>query len=89
MHYAYKGTHGMGPPGFCNLFQDLNFRYGSTSTRGSLNSNMYIPNYRLEFARKSFSYRGPMFWNLVDCDVKTAGSFIEFKRLLNSSDMFD
>ena len=89
MLYAYKGTHSMGPPDFCSLFKDLDFRYGSTSTHSSQNSNMYIPNFRLEFARKSYSYRGPMFWNLVDTDVKSADSFTEFKRSMNNSDMFD
>ena len=89
MHYAYRGIHGMCPPSFCGLFTDLNSRYVSTTTRGSSSKNVCIPNFKLEFARKSFSYRGPMFWNLVDTNVKQADSFNQFKQLLNNSDMFD
>ena len=87
-HYAYKFLHDRCPPEFCNLFIELSTLRKTTVTRSSTHRHLYVPNFRLEFARESFAFWGPMYWNMLDNCVKQSTSFPQFKKNLNESDMF-
>ncbi len=87
-HYSYKAINDMCPVNFCNMFSSLASRDCSVATRSVTNPDVTCPNYRLEFSRRSFGYRGPAYWNILDYDMKLATNFNQFKRLLNESDMF-
>ena len=88
LHYGYKGINNMCPPRFCKLFPLVNSRDYTTTTRSSSSLNVMTPFFSLEFARKSFSCRGPVYWNFLDHEIQAAMSFPSFKSKLNNSDMF-
>ena len=70
------------------MFVELSTLRRTTMTRSLSHGDLYVPNFKLEFSRKGLAFRGPMFWNLLDDDVKQATSFPQFKSKLNESDMF-
>ena len=55
----------------CKLFS---VRQDQTCTSSVTNQNVVSPNYRLEFARNSYGFRGPMYWNLLDKSTKEVSS---------------
>ena len=63
----------------------LVMRQTRAHTCGISNQDVIVPNYKPEFLRKDFGFRGSMYWNLLDEDIRAANSVEQFKR---NSDTF-
>ena len=53
----------------------------SYNTRQAANENYYVPSVHLNLGQTSFSYCGPIIWNSLPVEIKTASRF-RFKTLL-------
>ena len=85
---TYKGVNGIAPNRVCehiNLIANVQ----TICTRAGTTNKLVVPNYRLNVCQKSFRYRGPIVWNLVDNDIITARNVNCFKAVLQRSDMFE
>ena len=50
------------------------------TTRQTECKTMNVPNIRTNTGRKSFSYRGPNFWNNITSDIRIIENKNDFKR---------
>ena len=64
-------------PSTFNLLFKTNSENHSCNTRFATNFN--IPNNKLEFGKKSFSYQGVKIWNNIPKDIKNSSSIKHFK----------
>ena len=53
----------------------------SHNTRSSSSHNYFVPSVKSNLGKTSFSYYGPIAWNSLDNEIKTASKF-QFKHLL-------
>ncbi len=84
---VYKGIHGIAPQNISNQLRPS--RDGGTRvTRSNEGYNLEVPRSRLETSRRSFKYRGPWYWNLLDSHIQSSESFEIFKHRLYTSDTF-
>ena len=83
----YNVTHDLVPERYARNFTKVSDRH-NIRTRSATSLNLVIPNYDLEVYRKSITYRGPLYWILVDSNVKNSTSFDVFKRSILTSGMF-
>ena len=54
-------------------------------TRSSARQDLVVPNVRLEINRKSFSYRGAMYYNNLPTRVRSCNNVVSFKKELKSN----
>ena len=50
-------------------------------TRSAHHGNIYIPKPNIESFKKSLSFHGPIIWNALPAEMKTAEDFQKFKYL--------
>ena len=55
----------------------------SRTTRYTCNVNMVVPNIHSEKGCKAISYRGPVFWNALNNDIKCIDKFEAFQAKIN------
>lgn len=77
--YAYKIIR-------CNLlnFDDFYCIPPQSATRSRYHDNLYIPKFRLDCRKNSFSIRSSRIWNHLPDDIKQCRNIIIFKRALKS-----
>ena len=87
-HQVYKGLNELTP---ANIRSQLTLLSEVTAreTRASSVLDLVVPNFNLETTRKSFRYRCPFIWNLLDYEQKSKQSFASFKYSLINSDLFE
>ena len=56
------------------------------NTRQAASMKLQVPQVQLEMSKKSFKFRGPQLWNLLDDDITCSDSLNSFKRSILSSD---
>ena len=75
---CHKAVHSDCRTGVTKFFKHLSNRGTRVSARTNI-YNVVIPDVRSNFGRKSLSYRGPYFWNVLSNDLKNltkSNSFI-------------
>ena len=88
MNQTYKCVYGLAP---ARIYEQLNVTqnaHGMTS-RSKATNQLAIPYCRLDSTKRSFRYRAPALWSLVDDELKEKPSYESFKVNLRNSDMFD
>ena len=88
MVQTYKCIHGLAPQRVSQQLEVVTNGH-AMSTRSKCNLELAIPRCRLETTKKSFRYRAPALWSLVDDELKSKPSVASFKYNLCNSDMFD
>ena len=69
MEYMYKIVHRLLPDEICNLFQLVRDQH-TRQMRVSTGLDLVLPNPHLETSKKDIKYRGPLYWNMVDTDMR-------------------
>ena len=94
MTQVYKCLHELAPEKLSKqLTQKANVGPNETAkthrtTRSCTRGDLTIPNLKLEASRKSFCYRGPMMYNMIDTEIRNSDTLAQFKSRLLKSDMF-
>ena len=88
MEYMYKVVHRLLPDEVCNLLVLVRDQH-TRQTRASARLDLVLPNLWLETSKKDIKYRGPLYWNMVDSDIRQIDNFVSFKNTLRNSDLFD
>ena len=90
MVQVYKCLNGMAPETLTNQLSQVENKQqsGGVTTRSSSRGDLLIPDIKLEVTRKSFRYRGPQPYNMLEEDIRNESTLINFKRVILSSDLF-
>ena len=88
LNQVYKCINDLSPTHVNNQISLMSTNH-QMQTRSTLSHVAYVPNIRLEVCRKSFRYRGPCLWNIIDDEIKIKPSIDSFKRAVYQSDLFE
>ena len=83
---AFKGYFDFGPPALNAMFEIVVHDRDLRSNEGM---KVMIPKTKTQFAERNFTYRGPVYWNLLPVEVKQASSFDNFKKLIKEFKGFE
>ncbi len=87
MEYMSKVTNELLTANICNYFKKVGTNH-TRVTRAVTNQDLILPTLHLETSKRDIGYRGPLYWNLVDNEIKGAQNLAVFKNWLRNSDMF-
>jgi len=76
---VFKCIHGLAPDYLCNeivMAIEVSHRLNRNS-----NSNVYVPFVDLEICKNSFTYQGPVVWNMLPTVIKECTNIDDFKRM--------
>ncbi len=88
LNYVYKCLNGLAPEHVAQQLQPVADAH-NRNTRAANRDDLLVPALHLDMTRRSFRFRGPFYWNLTECPVRTAPSIQAFKSAVKRSDMFD
>ena len=72
------------PPNMCKIIKPVthhNERYLRSKNKNLLE----VPKYRLNASQRSYNYRGPVYWNKLEENIKSSESLALFKSSLYTS----
>ena len=87
MEYMYRVVNKLVPDNICSLFKlvsDIHNR----QTKLATGMDLYLPNLKLEMSKRDIRYRGPMYWNMVDDNIRKSPTLASFRYHLRKSDIF-
>ena len=87
LNQMYNCVNGLVPISLCNqitLFIDVQ----TWVTRATNSLDAIVPRFNMETSQRSFHYRGPCYWNLIDDNIRDSSTIDKFKRNLYKSDAF-
>ena len=87
MEFMYKDDNDLLPRHICQLFQKVSNTH-QRETRSATSRDYKIPNPGLETPKRDIRYRGPLFWNMVDKQIRKSPNLASFKYALRKSDLF-
>ena len=82
---VFKSLHNLYPEGLKNMFKPTSRVYShNVRIRGSSN-NVFVPRPHTEAAKRAFSYRGAVMWNVLANKLKDKRNLNSFKSALTLS----
>ena len=87
LNYVYKCRNGLVPDHIASQLQSVSDTHG-VQTRAATREDLLVPAFHLDMTRRSFRYRGPFYWNLMDLGIRQSPSLNSFKHSIKKSDMF-
>ncbi len=87
-HQTYKCLNDLAPQQLADLFTRSDATH-NIHTRFATEGNLVVPTVRLQLCMRDYYVRTPIYWNLIDKDVRVSNSLRSFKNALFRSNLFD
>ena len=79
--YVYRGIHGLSTPRMNEMFSPLESVH-NRNTRAVVRGDLAVPAYNLSISRRCFAYRGAVYYNMLDNNVRDAPTLNQLKEAL-------